>query len=101
MTGDPAQRQDEPDGGDGGGGDVLVDARGLRCPLPVLRLAAAVRGMPAGATATVLASDPAVEHDVPAWCAMRGHEVLRSSGTDGNWSITVRLGPRTGGPPAS
>lgn len=72
---------------------LVVDARGLRCPLPVLRLASAVRGLPAGSMATVLASDPAVEHDVPAWCAMRGHEVLRCVDTDEHWSITVLLGP--------
>ena len=67
---------------------VEVDARGLRCPLPVIRLAAAARGAPAGTRITVLASDPAARHDVPAWCRMRGHElremteVSDPSGTD-------------------
>lgn len=91
MTDLPADRGGSPAGGPADA-PLVVDARGLRCPLPVLRLAAAVRGLPAGATATVLASDPAVEHDVPAWCAMRGHEVLSNAGTGGHWSITVRLG---------
>lgn len=52
-----------------------VDARGLRCPLPVIRLATAAKGAPAGTLITVLASDPAARHDVPAWCRMRGHEL--------------------------
>ena len=67
---------------------VQVDARGLRCPLPVIRLAAAAREAPAGTLITVLATDPAARHDVPAWCRMRGHELREMtvvpdpSGTD-------------------
>ena len=54
---------------------IEVDARGLRCPLPVIRLAAAARDAPAGTRIIVLASDPAARHDIPAWCRMRGHEL--------------------------
>jgi tRNA 2-thiouridine synthesizing protein A len=54
---------------------INVDARGLRCPLPVIRLAAAARAAPAGTRITVLASDPAARYDVPAWCRMRDHEL--------------------------
>lgn len=72
---------------------VVVDARGLRCPLPVLRLATALRGLPDGTTAVVLATDPAVEHDVPAWAGMRGHEVTGCAQDDhGVWRVSVRTG---------
>lgn len=54
---------------------IEVDARGLRCPLPVIRLATAARNAPAGTLITVLANDPAARHDVPAWCRMRDHEL--------------------------
>jgi tRNA 2-thiouridine synthesizing protein A len=54
---------------------VEVDARGLRCPLPVIRLAAAVRNVAPGTVVMVLATDPAARHDVPAWCRMRRHEL--------------------------
>lgn len=54
---------------------IEVDARGLRCPLPVIRLATAARKSPPGTLITVLASDPAARHDVPAWCRMRDHEL--------------------------
>jgi TusA-related sulfurtransferase len=54
---------------------IEVDARGLRCPLPVIRLAAAARLAPPGTLITVLANDPAARHDVPAWCRMRDHEL--------------------------
>ncbi|HEY5247466.1 MAG TPA: sulfurtransferase TusA family protein, partial [Dermatophilaceae bacterium] len=54
---------------------VEVDARGLRCPLPVIRLAQAARDAPAGTWIVVLASDPAARYDIPAWCRMRDHEL--------------------------
>lgn len=57
-------------------GGVVVDARGLRCPLPVIRLAQVVRAEPAPTRVTVLATDPAAAHDIPAWCRMRGHRYL-------------------------
>ncbi|MEL7974699.1 sulfurtransferase TusA family protein [Isoptericola sp. F-RaC21] len=82
---------------------AVVDARGLRCPLPVIRLAAAARDLPAGTLVTVLSTDPAARHDVPAWARMRGHatvsETATESETEGDggaggttWSLTVRLG---------
>ncbi len=54
---------------------IEVDARGLRCPLPVIRLAAAARDAPDGTRIIVLATDPAARHDIPAWCRMRGQEL--------------------------
>jgi len=54
---------------------VEVDARGLRCPLPVIRLAQAARDAAAGTVIVVLAGDPAARHDIPAWCRMRDHEL--------------------------
>ncbi|MBC7560605.1 MAG: sulfurtransferase TusA family protein [Dermatophilaceae bacterium] len=54
---------------------VEVDARGLRCPLPVIRLAEAARDAAAGAVMVVLAGDPAARHDIAAWCRMRDHEL--------------------------
>ena len=53
-----------------------VDARGLLCPLPVIRLAAAARAAGEGATVTVLWTDPAAGLDIPAWARMRGHTVV-------------------------
>ncbi|WP_380167926.1 sulfurtransferase TusA family protein [Jannaschia sp. R86511] len=74
---------------------MQVDARGARCPVPVLRLARAVRDLPAGTTAEVLATDPAVQHDVPAWAGMRGHEVLLVAEDAGVWCVRVRTGGRS------
>lgn len=54
---------------------IEVDARGLRCPLPVIRLAEAARDAVAGTVIVVLAGDPAARHDIPAWCRMRDHDL--------------------------
>lgn len=55
--------------------EIEVDARGLRCPMPVIRLAEAARDAAAGTVITILATDPAARHDIPAWCRMRDHEL--------------------------
>lgn len=58
--------------------EVLVDARGLYCPIPVLRLAKAFRGAPSGVVARLLATDPAAVEDVNVFCRDRGHGLLES-----------------------
>lgn len=54
---------------------ALVDARGTRCPVPVIRVARVARDLPAGARVTLLADDVAARSDVPAWGRLRGHAV--------------------------
>jgi tRNA 2-thiouridine synthesizing protein A len=55
-----------------------VDARGLRCPIPALRLARAVREGGAGRY-RLLADDPAADADIPALCAERGWTLLEAA----------------------
>lgn len=57
-------------------GTEVVDARGLRCPRPVIELARRARQAPTGTVLEVWATDPAAATDIPAWCRMRGHEFL-------------------------
>lgn len=49
-----------------------IDARGQRCPVPVIELAKALPSMVLGEVVEVLADDPAAAADIPAWCRMRG-----------------------------
>ena len=58
--------------------DIEVDARGLLCPLPVLRLARALRGQPSGTVARLLSTDPVSVQDVEVFCRDRGHSLLDS-----------------------
>ena len=54
----------------------IVDARGLLCPLPVVRVQNHMRKLPSGATLKVLATDPGAKEDIPAWCRIHGHQLL-------------------------
>jgi tRNA 2-thiouridine synthesizing protein A len=51
----------------------LVDARGLKCPLPVLKAEKAIASMKAGGALTVLATDPMAKVDIPLFCRQQGH----------------------------
>jgi tRNA 2-thiouridine synthesizing protein A len=50
-----------------------IDARGLKCPLPVLKLEKALDASEPGTEITVLATDPMAEIDIPLYCRQRGH----------------------------
>jgi tRNA 2-thiouridine synthesizing protein A len=63
--------------------DIEVDARGLLCPLPVLRLAKALAGEPSGRVALLLATDPAAVRDVDVFCHDQGC-VLVATSRDGD-----------------
>jgi tRNA 2-thiouridine synthesizing protein A len=70
---------------------VILDARGRRCPLPVLDLARHIAEVPVGSTVTVEADDPAAGPDIRAWCRMRGHEFAGVvAATDGTPGYVVR-----------
>ena len=66
--------------------DLEVDALGLLCPLPVLRLRKRMKPLPPGATVRLLADDPAAHVDVPHFCAEAGHDFLGAE----NHSFTLR-----------
>lgn len=55
-----------------------LDARGLRCPLPVLKARKRLGEIPDGATLEVIADDPAAWIDMPHFCAEAGHALLES-----------------------
>lgn len=50
----------------------------MLCPVPIIRLARAASTLPSGSVIELLTDDPAAEYDVPAWCRLRGHELLTS-----------------------
>ena len=56
--------------------DDTLDARGLLCPLPVLKARKRLQGMAAGAVLRLEADDPAAVVDVPHFCAESGHDLL-------------------------
>lgn len=58
--------------------DAELDARGLLCPLPVLKARKRLQGMAPGQVLRMLATDPAAHVDVPHFCAEAGHALLAS-----------------------
>lgn len=54
-----------------------LDARGLRCPLPVVRMEAALRRLPPGAVVKIIADDPVAAIDIPHFAAVGGHSCRR------------------------
>jgi tRNA 2-thiouridine synthesizing protein A len=61
---------------------VEVDARGLSCPMPIVRTAQAIRDLPSGHLVEVLATDPGSQRDFVAWCRTTGHALIEHT-TDG------------------
>ncbi len=55
---------------------VVLDATGLRCPLPVLKARKALRAVPPGGVLVLIADDPAATKDVPAFCQEIGYPLL-------------------------
>ena len=55
---------------------IWLDERGRRCPIPVVALARALTVHGPGAVVGLQADDPAAEHDVPAWCRLKGATFL-------------------------
>jgi tRNA 2-thiouridine synthesizing protein A len=63
--------------------DQTLDAKGLNCPLPILRAKKALSTMAPGATLEVLATDPGAVKDFQAFARTTGHELVEST-TEGN-----------------
>ena len=59
----------------------IIDCRGLKCPLPVLKMEKRLAGLPAGARLDVLATDPMAKVDIPLYCRQNGHACTLEEGT--------------------
>ena len=75
--------------------DWHVDCRGMPPPFPLLGTRAAVGLMNPGEVVLVLATDPEVQADVPAWCRMTGNRLVHRHERDGVFGYWIRKG-RTG-----
>ncbi|MDF3413589.1 sulfurtransferase TusA family protein [Sulfitobacter sp. M57] len=69
-----------------------LDATGLLCPLPVLKLRKRLAALPAGEQIVMRADDPAAFIDVPHFCAEAGHGLLDTREDGGVQIYLVRKG---------
>lgn len=75
---------------------MIIDARGLKCPYPVVELGRAARSAADGAELNLLTDDPVALTDVPAWCRMRGAELTEVVDHAGYWEFRVLTGRSAG-----
>jgi tRNA 2-thiouridine synthesizing protein A len=70
--------------------DRELDARGLNCPLPILRTKKSLNEMTSGQVLRILATDPGSVRDFQAFSRQTGHELLESSAGDGQFVFVLK-----------
>jgi tRNA 2-thiouridine synthesizing protein A len=67
-----------------------VDARGLSCPMPIVKTAQAIKTVPSGGLIEVLATDPGSVKDFAAWSRTTGNELVEQSVVDGVYRFVLQ-----------
>jgi tRNA 2-thiouridine synthesizing protein A len=67
-----------------------VDARGLSCPMPIVKTAQAVKPLPSGAVVELLATDAGSIKDVAAWCRATGNELIEQTSDGALYRFVIR-----------
>jgi tRNA 2-thiouridine synthesizing protein A len=70
--------------------DKVLDAKGLNCPLPILKAKKALKEVPAGGTLEILATDPGSVADFQAFCRTTGNELAEHSEEGGIYKFLIR-----------
>jgi tRNA 2-thiouridine synthesizing protein A len=68
----------------------LLDAKGLNCPLPIVKAKKALKDVPVGGTLEVLATDPGSVADFDAFCRTTGNELVESSQVENVYRFVIR-----------
>jgi tRNA 2-thiouridine synthesizing protein A len=69
---------------------AVVDARGLQCPLPVIRAKKGLNGVPVGSVIQVMATDPGSMADFEAWTRSTGHELVQAEQAPDRYTFLIR-----------
>ncbi|HET9339937.1 MAG TPA: sulfurtransferase TusA family protein [Casimicrobiaceae bacterium] len=70
--------------------DKEVDARGLNCPLPILRAKKALNDMQSGQILKIVATDPGAVKDFQAFCKQTGNELVSQSQAEREYSFYLK-----------
>jgi tRNA 2-thiouridine synthesizing protein A len=70
--------------------DQILDAKGLNCPLPILRAKKALKSMEGGQVLEVISTDPGSVADFGAFCRTTGNELLEQKEADGIFTYLIR-----------
>ncbi len=53
-----------------------LDCKGLSCPMPMMKLAKAIKGLSSGEVLEMIGTDPGTKSDLPKWCEKTGNVIL-------------------------
>jgi tRNA 2-thiouridine synthesizing protein A len=67
-----------------------LDARGLSCPMPIVKTAQAIKAIGSGSLLEVLATDAGSVKDFAAWSRTTGHELVEQSVDGGVYRFVIR-----------
>lgn len=67
-----------------------LDARGLNCPLPILRTKKSLIGLQSGETLKVISTDPGSLKDMSSFCSQTGNELLSSQQSGKDFEFVIR-----------
>lgn len=70
--------------------DLIVDTKGMKCPLPVLKARKAMKDLAPGATMIVLATDPGAVKDFEHFCQVTGASLIDCRDEAGVLSFTLK-----------
>jgi len=76
--------------------NATLDAKGLACPMPVVKARLEIEKLSTGDVLQVLATDPGSVSDFDNWTKMSGHELLESKQDDGVYTYLIRKGNPAG-----
>ena len=67
-----------------------LDAKGLNCPLPILKAKKALKSLEGGQVLEVLSTDPGSVADFAAFCRTTGNELVEENEADGIYTYLIR-----------
>lgn len=70
--------------------DETLDCSGLKCPLPVIKTAEAIKKIEVGQILQVISTDPGSTMDMEAWSRQTGHEIVYSRQRDASYIFYIR-----------
>ena len=70
--------------------DDTLDCMGLYCPMPIVKTAQKMKQLEKGQVLEIVADDPGIKQDMPAWAKTTGNEFLGEEESDGEIKVYVR-----------
>jgi tRNA 2-thiouridine synthesizing protein A len=70
--------------------DLTIDAKGQKCPMPVLLTSRGIKKIQSGQVMLVEATDSGSKSDIPSWAKDTGNELLEASAEDGVFRYVIR-----------